>query len=73
MYKDVSVENRFQTFLHSINPTDRRQIQPSELDVILSKFFMTANRIDKHSIYLAFAKDMKSIHSLLLIRNRSAH
>ena len=52
-YKDVSAENRFRKFLHSINPTDLRQIHqipPSELDVILSKFFMTANKIDKNSI-----------------------
>ena len=36
-----------------MNPTDLRQINqipPSELVVILSKFFMTANKIDKKSI-----------------------
>ena len=53
IYKDVSAENRFRKFVHVLNPTDVRQIHqipPSELDVILSKFFMTANKIDKNSI-----------------------
>ena len=44
IYKDVSAENRFRKFMYSVNPTDIRQIRqiaPLELDVIMSKFFMT--------------------------------
>ena len=53
LYKDVSAETRFEKFLTSLNPFDVRkihQIPPTELDQILSKFFMSANKIDKNSI-----------------------
>ena len=53
LYKDVSAEKRFDILLRLLNPSDIRQIHqiPAlELDVILSKFLMTAKKTHINSI-----------------------